>query len=168
MDTKEKFQISGSTTVTHGKLKDRMWPMKSDSMVNQESKVLVRPKELNGKIAKELLLWLTILQFQDSIPTIQTIWDFGDQDPKKILILTLLTKVITKVLSKKDKKLNTSQVFYIPTIPQMQVKNSDWSNSISSVPQVYMISLEDIKRIMITLINFQPKTKFNSMILTQL
>jgi hypothetical protein len=45
--------------------------MKSDSMVNPESKPLERLKELNGKIAKELLLWLTILQFQGLIPTTQ-------------------------------------------------------------------------------------------------
>jgi len=53
MDTKKKFQISGLITETHGRLRDRMSLMKSDSMVNLKRDKTELPKELNGITAKE-------------------------------------------------------------------------------------------------------------------
>jgi hypothetical protein len=69
MGIKSKFQIFGLITETHGKLKDRIFNTKLDSMDTPESIKTDLPKELNGRVAQRLSQLLTIPQFQDSTLT---------------------------------------------------------------------------------------------------
>lgn len=69
------------------------------------------------------MLKLTTHQFQDTTPTTQITYVCGDPDPIMNLTLISSTKETTSVQLEKDKKLNTSQVYYIPTIQVNKVKN---------------------------------------------
>jgi len=169
MDTNVKFQIFGWIMETLGKLRDKMLHMKLDSMVALKSLLKTEQRRLDGWIPKKLWQWLMIHQFQVLIHTILTILDCGDLDHKRISILMLSTLVTIRVPFKKDKKLNISLVYSIQTILLMMARNLGWNSNTSFAQQVSMISLEDIKRIMMTnLLNSHQRIEFNLMIHIQL
>jgi len=70
-----------------------------------------------------LLLKLTTHQFQVTTLTIQTTYACGDHGPTMNSISISLIKETTLELLEKDKKLNTSLVYFIQTIQVNRVKN---------------------------------------------
>jgi hypothetical protein len=81
-----------------------------DFMGIQENIWMEIQKDLIGKVVRKWSLWPTILQFQVSTLTIQTILDFGDQGQEIILILINSIQVTIMEQFKKDKTLSTLQV----------------------------------------------------------
>ena len=81
-----------------------------DFMGIQENIWMEIQKDLIGKVVRKWLLWPTILQFQVSTLTIQTILDFGDQGQEIILILINSIQVTIMEQFRKDKTLSTLQV----------------------------------------------------------
>jgi hypothetical protein len=81
-----------------------------DFMGIQENIWMEIQKDLIGKVVRKWSLWPTILQFQVSTLTIQTILDFGDQGQEIILILINSIQVTIMEQFRKDKTLSTLQV----------------------------------------------------------
>ena len=72
MDIRLRSQISGSIMETLGRLRDKIFNTKLDSMVTLKNIKTVPPREQDGRAAKRSLPSLTILQCQDSTPIIPT------------------------------------------------------------------------------------------------
>jgi len=110
MAIKLKSQIFGLRKEIHGKSKDKMLLTILDFMGIQENIWMEIQKDLIGKVVRKWSLWPTILQFQVSTLTIQTILDFGDQGQEIILILINSIQVTIMEQFRKDKTLSTLQV----------------------------------------------------------
>jgi len=113
MDTRLRFQITGSTKEIHGKLKEEISHTILDSMENQTNIRTVVLRDQIGKDVKKLSPWPTILQFQDLTLITQITFVYGALNQEILLISKSLIAVIIMEPFRKDRMLNISLLYYI-------------------------------------------------------
>jgi glutaredoxin-related protein len=113
MDTRLRFQITGSTKEIHGKLKEEISLTILDSMENQTNIRTVVLRDQIGKDVKKLSPWPTIHQFQDLTLITQITFVYGALNQEILLISKSLIAVIIMEPFRKDRMLNISLLYYI-------------------------------------------------------